>query len=425
MIDIEKIRKDSDSVITNLEKRGVEKKSIKKLMKLDNDWREKTEEVEKLRAKQKEQGQQLKSEEQENREKKISDMKKLSEEISRRQKELSGLSEKRNKAWRGLPNLVFEDVPVGGENDFELLRTVPENIPEFGFTPKSYLELCSPHLVDVERAAKVSGSRFVYLKGQVARLQMALVSYVFDLLMNEKFTPILPPVMVREEAMGGMGYLDVHADEIYKTQDDLYLVGTSEQSLGPLHMDEIIDEEDLPLRYVGYSSCFRREVGSHGKDVKGMLRVHQFDKAEMFSFSHPDNSEAEHNYFLELEERIMGSLNLPYRVIKLASQDLGWPSAKTFDIETWMPSENKYRETHSTSNTTDYQARRLNIRYRKADGQVEKLHMLNGTAIALGRILIALIENHQQADGSVKIPEVLHKYLPFTSISFEGKKKQD
>ncbi len=423
MIDIEKIRNDTDMVVANLKKRRVGDNKVRRLFNLDKEWRKKTKEVEKLRSRQNESQSVLAKEEPENKDMVISEMRKLSDEISASRSELKELAKKRNVAWRALPNLVFEDVPVGDEDCFELVRSVPEKIAEPGFQQKSYLELTVPKMVDVERAAKVSGSRFVYIKGEVARLQMALVSYVFDLLMKEGFTAVLPPVMIRKEAMAGMGYLDNHSDEIYKTQDDLYLVGTSEQSVGPMHMDEIIDEDKLPVRYAGYSSCFRREVGSHGQDVKGMLRVHQFDKVEMFSFSRPDRSEEEHDYLLGLQEKIMKSLKLPYRVIKLASEDLGWPVAKTYDIETWMPGENKYRETHSTSNTTDYQARRLNVRYRSSEGVVNKLHMLNGTAVAVGRILIALIENHQRPDGTMAVPDVLRSYLPFDVILFgaEGK----
>ena len=248
------------------------------------------------------------------------------------------------------------------------------------------------------------------------RLEFALVSFILDTLARHDFTPVMPPVLVKEPAMAGMGYLDHEGDEIYKTQDDLYLVGTSEQAIGPMHMNEMLDLKVKPLRYVGYSSCFRREAGSYGKDVKGILRLHQFEKVEMFSFCQPKDSKTEHDFLLERQREIMDALELPYRVLRLAGGDTGTPSSKTYDIETWIPSEGKFRETHSTSNTTDFQARRLNIRT-KTDTGTEVAHMLNGTAVAMSRILIALIENHQQMDKSILIPKALASYLPFTSIA--------
>lgn len=266
------------------------------------------------------------------------------------------------------------------------------------------------------RGAKVAGARFTYLSGNLARLEIGIASYVLDKLSQAGFTQVVPPILLNEQAMAGMGYLDQAGDEVYKTQDDLYLIGTSEQSLGTMHMDEIIAQELLPLRYAAFTPCFRREAGSHGKDVKGILRLHQFDKVEMFSITTPEQSEKEHEFLLEQQRSIMDDLKLPYRVVRLAAGDIGAPSAKTYDIETWIPSEQKYRETHSTSNTTTYQSRRLNIRFKNADGNSEKVHMLNGTAVALSRLLIALIENHQQADGSVKLPDCLHPYLPFTAL---------
>jgi seryl-tRNA synthetase len=228
---------------------------------------------------------------------------------------------------------------------------------------------------------------------------------------------VIPPLLLGNQAMAGMGYLDQAGDEVYQTQDDLYLVGTSEQSLGAMHMDEIVPAEKLPIRYMAFTPCFRREAGSHGKDVKGILRLHQFDKVEMFSITTPEKSEEEHQFLLQMQRSIMDDFKLPYRVIRLAAGDLGTPSAKTYDIETWIPSEQKYRETHSTSNTTDYQSRRLNIRFKDKEGTTKKVHMLNGTATAMSRLLIALIENHQQQDGSVELPKCLHQYLPFQKLA--------
>lgn len=411
MIDIDVLRKETEAVIANLARRGIERTAIEELLAVDTSWRELTEKADSLRAQQNEANSAIAQASADEKKEHIAKMRTVSDELKSVEDQLQTVTSQREQLWRQLPNLLQDDVPDGGEDNFELIKTVPEAIPTPSFALKSYLDLAQPHLIDLDRAAKVSGSRFVYLRGELARLQMALVSFVFDTLAPDNFIPVIPPVLINHQAMAGMGYLDKHAEEIYQTQDDLVLVGTSEQSIGPMHSNEKLDMTALPLRYVGYSSCFRREAGSHGKDVRGIIRMHQFDKVEMFSFTTPDQSATEHDFLLAQQEKIVQALELPYRVIKLAAQDLGMPSAKTYDIETWIPSEGRYRETHSTSNTTDYQARRLNIRVGST-----KAHMLNGTAIALSRTLIALIENHQQADGSIGIPKALHPYLPFTTI---------
>jgi len=413
MIDIKKVRDDWQAVAGNLARRGVEEKSVEKLWEADKEWRELNGEVEKLRSEQNKVNELVAAADKKEGEKIINDAKKASKKIKTGERKLISLLEQRDELWRSLPNMILEDVPNGGKEEAQVEAESKVKIPEFKFEAKSYLELL-PEYIDLASAAKVSGSRFVYIKNQLARLELGLVSYVIDHLVDIGFEAIIPPVLINEKAMKGMGYLDHEGDEIYKTQDNLYLVGTSEQSVGAMHMEEIL-EAPLPRRYVAYSTCFRRESGSHGQDVKGMLRVHQFNKVEMFSFCSPEQSGDEHEFLLTQQRYIMDSLFLPYRVMKLAAGDLGAPAAKTYDIETWIPSEKKFRETHSTSNTTDYQARRLNIRVRDAD-TIKKAHMLNGTAVAVGRVLIALIENHQQADGSIAIPKVLHKYLPFTSI---------
>lgn len=419
MIDIEQIRDNLELVSKNLARRGVDVRTITELAHLDTTWRTLTGEVEQLRSKQNQMNKEISQASSDKREEFIKDMKEVSTLLKSKGEELADIFHKREVAWRLLPNLVAEDVPDGDEGDFEI-------IDEHAGSPSDdasvdYLSLLGED-IDLERAANVSGSRFVYIKGQLARLEQGLVSFIFDKLAAHTFTPVFPPVLISEQAMAGMGYLDHEGDEVYKTQDDLYLIGTSEQAIGPMHMNEILEERILPLRYVAFSSCFRREAGSHGKDVKGILRLHQFEKVEMFSFSHPDKSEEEHELLLQMQREIMDALEVPYRVVKLAAQDLGSPSAKTFDIESWIPSEDTYRETHSTSNTTDFQARRLNIRFRSDDG-TRHVHMLNGTAVAMSRILIALIENHQQTDGSIAIPTALHSYVPFTSIQ-GGKARQ-
>jgi len=316
-----------------------------------------------------------------------------------------------------IPNPPQDDVIDGAsDKDNKVNRTVGET-PKFSFKPLDHVELGEKlDLIDIERAGKISGSRFYFLKNELVQLEFALVQYAMEVLTAEKFVPMIVPILLNREAMTGAGYLPAGEDEIYKTQDDLFLAGTSEQPLAGYHTGEIIDVKKLPLRYTGFSSCFRREAGSHGKDVRGILRAHQFDKVEMFSFCQPKDSVKEHEYLVLLEEKIVSGLGLPYQVIDICAGDLGSPAAKKYDLETWMPGQEQYRETHSCSNCTDFQARRLNIRYRDKDGKVATLHTLNGTAIAIGRMLIAIMENGQQKDGSIKIPEILHKWLPFKEI---------
>lgn len=318
-----------------------------------------------------------------------------------------------------IPNIPASDVTVGAdERANQVLRK--HGVPRVEAS-LDYLGLAHDlHLLDIERAAKVSGSRFGYIKNELVVLEFAIVHWAFQVLRNKGFQLLVPPVLIRDEAMEAMGYL-AHGgkDETYHLdRDGLYLVGTSEQSVGPMHMNEIFSEEQLPLRYSSFSTCFRREAGSYGRDTKGILRVHQFDKIEMFSFTQPEDSDKEHEFLLAIEEELVQALKLPYQVIKMCTGDLGAPAARKYDIETWIPSENKYRETHSTSNCTDFQARRLNIRFRRRDKKaVELVHTLNGTAFAIGRILIAILENYQRADGSVQVPAVLVPYVGFETIA--------
>jgi seryl-tRNA synthetase len=284
---------------------------------------------------------------------------------------------------------------------------------------KNYMDIGeSLDLIDTERAGKVSGSRFGYIKGSLALLEFALIKLVMDTVVKEGFTPVIPPVMVKDQMARGTGYFEAtdETEAYYLQEDKMYLVGTSEQSIVAMHSDEILNEKDLPIRYVGFSTCFRREAGSYGKDTRGILRVHQFDKLEMVIFSAPEQSKGEHKLLLQMEEKLMKVLGLPYQVINICTGDLGRPAASKYDIECWLPSEKKYRETHSTSNCTDFQARRLNIRYRDKSGKVGFVHTLNGTAFAIGRILIMIMENYQQKDGSIKVPKVLQKYCGFKVI---------
>jgi seryl-tRNA synthetase len=327
--------------------------------------------------------------------------------------------EERDRLLLEVPNLPAPDVKFGqSENDNEIIRTWGKKTT-FDFKPLDYLVLAeSLNLIDVKRASKVSGTRFGYLKNEAALLEFALVNFALTTLIKEGFQPLVPPVLINEDSMFGMGYLAHGGEEetYHLTKDKLYLTGTSEQSIGPMYKDEILSEEELPKRYVAFSSCFRREAGSWGKDTKGIFRVHQFDKVEMFSFTTPEDSIKEHDYFLLLEEKLVQALGIPYQVVKMCTSDLGNPAARKFDIECWIPSQGKYRETHSASCCTDYQARRLNIKYKSKDGKKNFVHTVNGTAFAIGRTIIALIENFQQKDGSILIPKVLRPYM-------HGKKK--
>ncbi|MET0740870.1 MAG: serine--tRNA ligase [Candidatus Nanopelagicales bacterium] len=313
-----------------------------------------------------------------------------------------------------LHNLVELDAPVGGEEDFVTIEEVgkPRDFAADGFEPRDHVELGRVlGAIDVERAAKVSGSRFYFLTGVGALLELALVNHAMSMALQWGFTPVIPPALVRPEAMDGTGFLGQAAENVYRVEsDDLYLVGTSEVALAAYHSDEILPAERLPLRYAGFSPCFRREAGSHGKDTRGIIRVHQFDKVEMFSFVVPEQAQAEHQRLLQWERAFLDTLEVPYRVIDVATGDLGASAARKYDCEAWIPTQHRYRELTSTSNCGEFQARRLGIRLRDADG-VRPLATLNGTLVALPRTIVAILENHQQADGSVVVPAALRGYL--------------
>lgn len=319
-----------------------------------------------------------------------------------------------------LPNIPFEDVPVGKDDSQNIVLRKVGSTPKWVFSkPKDYMELGAMHdLIDTERAGKVAGSRFGYIKNELPLLEFALINLVMDTVKKEGFIPVIPPVLLKDEMARGTGYFEAtdEKEAYFLPEDKMYLAGTSEQSLVSMHANEVLNEKDLPLRYVGFSTCFRREAGSYGKDTKGILRVHQFDKLEMVIFSKQEDSKKEHELILAIEEKLMKALKLPYQVINICTGDLGRPAAKKYDIETWLPSENRYRETHSSSNCTDFQARRLNMRYRDKDNKMQFVHTLNGTAFAIGRILIMIMENYQQKDGSIKIPKALQKYCGFKII---------
>jgi seryl-tRNA synthetase len=313
-----------------------------------------------------------------------------------------------------LSNLVEDGVPAGGEDDFVELERVgtPRDFAAEGFEPRDHVELGRIlGAIDVERAAKVSGARFYYLTGVGALLELALVNMAVAQAMAAGFTPVIPPALVKPRAMEGTGFLGQAAENVFRLEaDDFYLVGTAEVPLAAYHMDEILDAESLPLRYAGYSPCFRREAGTYGKDTRGIIRVHQFDKVEMFSFCAPENARAEHRRLLAWEKEFLTKLEIPYHVIDVAAGDLGASAARKFDCEAWIPTQGRYREVTSTSNCTEFQARRLSIRMRDTDG-VRPVATLNGTLVAIARTIVAILENHQQADGSVLLPAALRPYL--------------
>jgi seryl-tRNA synthetase len=337
----------------------------------------------------------------------------LRDEIKRLEQELAAVDAQIDALLPSLPNLPDPAAPEGEtEEDAEVLREVGERRP-LDFEPRDHLELGTAlGVIDIESAARASGSRFAYLKGDLVRMEFALVQLAFEILGQEGFEPVVPPVLVREEPLFWTGFLPTDRAQIYEIgADDLYLVGTSEVSLAALHADEILPEDDLPRRYGGFSTCFRREAGAAGRDTRGVFRVHQFDKVEMFTFVRPDDSAAEHELILSIQERIMQALEIPYRVVNIAAGDLGASAAKKYDLEAWLPGQDRYRELTSCSNTTDYQARRLRCRYRpRGQKSPRPVHTLNGTAVAVGRTIVAIMENFQHADGGVGVPPALHAY---------------
>ena len=418
MLDIKFIREHSDEVREGCRKKGVDF-DLDRLLEVDEKRRKMLLEVEGLRSQQKRMSKEIyqKKGEAAGREE-IDTMRSLKARLRDAEKELNPIEDEYYALMRMIPNPPLPEVPEGrDEAENVVIREVGQRT-KFDFPPRDYVNIAEElDIIDTKRAAKVSGSRFGYLKGDSVLLEFALVQLAFDILTQEGFIPVVPPVMLNYKAMDGMGYLTRGGSEVYQVEkDDLYLVGTSEQSIGAMHMDEILDQGDLPRRYVGFSTCFRREAGSYGKDTKGILRVHQFDKVEMFSFCEPEKSREEHDLILAMEEKFVGMLGIPYRVVQMCSGDLGDPAANKRDIDCWMPGMGEYRETHSCSNCTDFQARRLNIRYRaREEGsrgtKTRFVHTLNGTACAVGRMIIAIVENFQQADGTVLVPDVLRRYM--------------
>jgi seryl-tRNA synthetase len=417
MIDITILRDHRDDLQASLARRGLDI-DLEQLASLDADRRAVRNAAEELRAQQKEIGKSIPKLDGDAKLEAISRAGELADRYKERLAAADELDDAFNALWIQLPNMTDPTAADGlTEEDAVEVSRVGEP-PAFDFEPKDHVDLGAElGVLDVERAAKVSGSRFGFIMGDLAMMEFALVRYAMDNLVRHGFTPIIPPVLVREQALFGTGFFPGAAEQVYAIEeDDLFLVGTSEVPIAAFLSDEILEQEDLPVRFAGYSTCFRREAGTYGKDTRGIFRVHQFDKVEMFSFVEPEESGDEHEFLLAREEELIGGLDIPYRVVNVAAGDLGDSAAKKYDIEAWFPSQGRYREITSTSNTTDYQARRLKIRYRMEDGN-RFVHTLNGTAIAVGRILIAIMENHQRADGSIAVPPSLVPYTGFDVIA--------
>jgi seryl-tRNA synthetase len=409
MLELKRIREEPDAVRLALARRSPDlAAAIDEILLKDQEWRAATTSAESTRALQKTRSQaygEAKSRGEEDPE-----LRAKMQELSAQAKTFADQAEEARRALdelvERLPNLPDPTAAPGPED--ELVREVGE-LPRFGFTVRDHLELAGER-IDMDRAARLSGSRFAYLKGELVMLELALVRWALEKLAGRGFEAVIPPVLVRERALYGTGFLPDTEQQLYHLpEDELFLVGTSEVALASLHDEEILDADRLPLRYAGFSPCFRREAGAAGKDTRGIFRVHQFDKVEMFSFVAPEESASEHERILAIEEEILGELELPFRVVNIAVGELGSSAAKKYDCEAWLPSQERYRELTSCSNTTDYQARRLNIRMRR-DRRTAVLHTLNGTAVAVGRTIVALLENGQREDGSVSLPSCLHAF---------------
>ena len=405
MLDLRQIREDPQPARDALARRGVDPSVLDEALELDDRRRALLPELEDLRARKNRASKRIGELQRtgEDASEAIAEVRGVSEREKELDEELRSVEQRRSEVLYSLPNLPD---PTAAPED-EVIREVGEA----GGTGRSHVELLGDDL-DTERAARVSGSRFVYLKGPLVRLEFALLQWALSLLEERGFRPVIPPVLVRERALIGTGMLPDTEQQLYGVpEDELYLVGTSEVPLASLHADEILDGAELPLRYAGFSTCFRREAGAAGKDTQGLFRVHQFDKLEMFTFVEPEESQAEHERLLAIEEEILQALGIPYRVVNIAVDDLGASAAKKYDLEAWLPGQGRFRELTSCSNTTDFQSRRLDVRYRPAEGEgVRHVHTLNGTAVAVGRTIIAIVENHQADDGSVAIPEALHTF---------------
>jgi len=416
MLDIKLIRNNPDEVRTQLRRRGEKAEAaLDTLLALDLRRRELVVQVEEKRKLRNSVSEEIATAKRSgaDAEDKMAAMRRVGDEIKALETELKTADEALEHELVQVPNLADLTAPDGGEDDSVVLHHWGEP-RQFAFPPRDHLDLGTAlDMIDMERGGKVSGTRFAYLKGDLVLLQFALVQFALQKLMTRGFRPVVPPVLVRDEAMFGTGFFPTDMQQVYHIESDaLNLVGTSEVPLAALHMDEILAEDDLPVRYVGYSSCFRREAGAAGKDTRGIFRVHQFDKVEMFSFCHPDHSLEEHDFMRGVEEEVLQDLGLPYRAVNIAAGDLGASAAKKYDLEAWIPTQERYREVTSCSNCTDYQARRLRCRAKGKEGGPYLVHTLNGTVVAVGRTIIAIMENYQTADGLIETPAALLPFLP-------------
>jgi seryl-tRNA synthetase len=411
VIDPNLLRENPEAIKASQRARGNDEAIVDEAAQADTTWRKKLQEYETLRAEQNAAAKLVGSASKEERPTLIAAGQVLADKVKAALEIANSAEARLNELMWKIENVVLEEVPAGGEENFKVLKEVGARA-SFDFEPKDHVALGeSLDIIDIERGVKVSGSRFYFLKGWGARLELALMNMALDLATKHDFTALITPTLVRPEVMAGTGFLGEHSDEIYYLPaDDLYLTGTSEVALAGYHRDEIIDLSNGPLRYAGWSTCYRREAGSAGRDTRGILRVHQFNKLEMFSYVKPEDAEQEHLKLLALEEEMLQACELSYRVIDTAAGDLGSSAARKYDSEAWMPSQNQHRELTSSSNCTTFQARRLNVRYRTEDGKTATAATLNGT-LATTRWLVAILETHQQADGSVRIPSALRPYL--------------
>jgi seryl-tRNA synthetase len=416
VIDPNLLRENPEAIKASQRARGNDESIVDEASKADATWRKKLQEYETLRAEQNAAAKLVGAASKEDRPALIAAGQVLADKVKAALEIANAAEARLNELMWKIENVVIEEVPAGGEENFKVLKEVGERA-EFYFEAKDHVALGEAlDIIDIERGVKVSGSRFYFLKGWGARLELALMNMALDLATKHDFTALITPTLVRPEVMAGTGFLGEHSDEIYYLPaDDLYLTGTSEVALAGYHRDEIIDLSKGPLRYAGWSTCYRREAGSAGRDTRGILRVHQFNKLEMFSYVKPEDAEREHLKLLALEEEMLQACELAYRVIDTAAGDLGSSAARKYDSEAWMPSQNQYRELTSSSNCTTFQARRLNVRYRTEDGKTATAATLNGT-LATTRWLVAILETHQQADGSVRIPTALRPYLGGTEV---------
>jgi seryl-tRNA synthetase len=414
MIDIKFLRENPDVVRASQKGRGEKVELVDQIIAIDEQKRAAINEFELLRQEQNILSKSVGAAKGDEKAALLANAKELADKVKAADAKRAEVEEQAKQLVMQLSNLLDVDAPIGGEEDFVTIEHVgtPRDFTADGFEPRDHVELGKLlGAIDTERGAKVAGSRSYYLTGAGALLEFALVNYAIQSALKNGFTPVIPPVLVNPSAMEGTGFLGQAAENVYRIErDDVYLVGTSEVPLAAMHMDEIISADKLPLRYAGYSSCFRREAGTYGKDTRGIIRVHQFDKVEMFSFCKPEDAKEEHKRLLQWEKDFLIAMEIPFRVIDVASGDLGSSATRKFDIEAWIPTQGAYREVTSTSNCTEFQARRLNIRYKDSEG-TKAIATLNGTLVAIPRMIVAILENHQNADGTVNVPAALQPFL--------------